>query len=993
MRNLYSFLFVFTVACITQSVQATDYYFSTLGNDNNTGTIESSPFRTLAKANTLNLLPGDRLLFKRNEIFRGELLIIGSGSSQNPITIDSYGQGAAAVISGSEYIDNWEPVGNGIYRASCAQYPQMVFYNGKPQLLARYPNNGFLFTDGANANNGFSDADLPNGGNFYVGAGVHIRTARYRYEERTVGAQANSYLGFSSPTATNIVAGAGYYLTGKFEFADSATEYYYDAQNLQLYLKTENGLAPPQNTVEASRYDNGIKFESSAHVVVNNIKISHQQKNGIYIYGAPTNGLTLNNCIFDKIYLYAITGANKDNFTVSNSRFSDIHCEAIFIGGITNVLIANNVFKRIGLLAGRATDDKISYKCIEMNGSRGSIQNNILDSIGYNGIQFYQNTVIEKNIVSRFCMSIDDGAGINAYGNANGIRNGTGCIVRYNIVSNATGNAESYPMRPEPFVNGIGMDDNSGNAVFEYNTIYNIAGRGISIHNSVGNQIRNNTVFNCNNGSLVFEHDQFGGMLSGNVTAGNILYNIHENEYALKLANWHYTEPGLDFSSFSNNYYINPYHDVPIFTTGYGYTSGGSYELLQNDYTVRGWQAYKDAGAKASPLKLQNYKITSYLSNNLVTNGSFDNNIVGWECWAPNNTCTINWENAVLDGGSVKLNSPTYFFGFFVNNQTFGVEKNKKYLLTYSVVGGENKINAITVQDRNTNAQLIPRFKREVATTRLEQQLLFSPNASSNAGMLTFYVGPDYTPTYSLDNIKVQEVATVSIDPVTQNLFFVNPGNTVQSFSIAGLYMDVDGNTISGSFVLQPFTSKILLAVETSGPLPLNITEISARQTTETTSIVEWKIATANQDCFMELQKSIDGRNFQSLKTFNTFDNSLKYHFIDEQFTATSYYRVKTYCAGEQGRFSTIAVATKDENKESISVYPNPLIDNKLNVINNAGYTMATIFGADGKIHLKSLLRFGNNVLTLPVTASKGIYMLHLSGNNNLTKTIKVIKQ
>ncbi len=992
MKNLYSLFILFLFCFITLTAQATDYFFSATGSDSNAGTSENSPFLTLAKASTLRLSAGDRLLFKRGEIFRGELLIVSSGTALNPVSITSYGQGADAVISGSEYINNWEPMGNGIYRAACPLYPQMVFYNGQAQKLGRYPNQGFLFTDAANGNFGFTDNALPNAGNFYVGAGVHIRTARYLYEERTVAVQATSYLGFNSPTAQNIVAGAGYYLTGKFEFVDAATEYYYDGQNLQLYLKTENGLAPGNNTVEAGRYDNGIKLESSANTLISNIKITQQQKNGISIFGAPTSGLTVDNCSLENIYLYAITGSNKSNVTISNSRFFDIHCEALYLGGFINVSINDNIFKRIGLLAGRATDNKISYTCIAMNFSNGSIRNNVLDSIGYNGIQFYQNTLVEKNRITKFCMSMDDGAAINAYGTGNGIRNGTGSFVRYNIISDAVGNAESYPLRTETFVNGIGMDDNSGNAVIEFNTVYNISGRGISIHNSSGNQVKNNTVFNCKS-SLVFEHDEFGGMLTNNTASDNILYNIHENESALKVQNWHYTETGLNFGTFSNNYYINPYFEVPVYTAEYGYTVSGAYELLQNEYTVRGWKTFKDAGAKESSARLQDYSVTSNVGNNLITNGTFDNNINDWACWAPNLTCSSSWENSsVLDGGSIKLSSPLFYSGFFISMQLFALQKDKQYLLSYSVAGDANKINAMLLQDGNTYAQITPRFKKEVATTRLNQQLLLVPNTTTNKGILTFYIGPEYTPSYSLDNIKLQEVTTVAVDPLTQNLFFVNTGNTDQTVPLTGNYLDVDGRPVMGSITLPSFTSKVLMVVPGTVTLPLNILDVNARLISATASRVEWKLASADAGCIMEVEKSADGVSFGSIATLPVQANLLNYYYADEQFTQTSFYRIKTYCTGEQPRYSKIVKVAKNLGSSDLILYPNPLTDNKLNINNNAGYTNLSLFSIDGRKLVQTPLKKGNNVLMLPANISKGIYVVECTGNGLTKTTTRIIK-
>lgn len=991
MKNIQIFLVFFILSAIALTSHATDYYFSVSGNDGNAGTSVESPFRSIARANALHLYPGDRLLFKRGEIFRGELEVIYSGTVAQPITITSYGSGPDAVISGSEYLNDWVSVGNGIFKAACPVYPQMVFQNGEAQTLGRFPNQGFLFTDAGNGNNGFSDNDLPDKTNLYVGAGVHIRTARFRYEERIISAQSGGYLGFDRPALAVIVAGAGYYLTGKLHFVDEGGEYWYDEAEKQLYLKTRDGSSPADNTIEASRYENGIKPVSCANLVINNITFRHQQKNGVRIYGAITDNLSVDNCVFTQIYLYAITGANKNGLTITNSRFSDIWNGAIFIGGITNVNIENNVFDRIGIAApGRATDDLISYKCINMNGSSGHISDNIIDSIGNNGIEFFQNTIIERNLISHFCMATDDGAGIVSFGTRDGIRNGTGSIVRHNVVHDAVGTWESYPMIPEPFVNGMGMDDNSGNAIFENNTVYNISGRGISIHNSSGNQIRNNTVFNCSNGSLVFEHDDNGGMLSNNAASGNILYNIHENEYALKIMNWHQSETGLNFGSFSGNYYINPYNAAAVYTAEFGNAGGGTFGLLQKNYSVSGWRGIGDVGAIASPVMLENYKVLSVAGDDMVTNGSFEQNMNGWGCYAENFTCSSGWLNdGKLDGGYAHVSSPYYDYGNFYNTELVTLQKGKQYLLSYSVVGEENRLAAFNIQDRSTWAQLTPRAIREVAAKRLEHKILLTPNENTSSGQLTFYVGPEYTPLFNLDNIKLQEVVTASINPLTQNLFYVNTSNENITIELPGIFLDVDSNVVSGSVILAPFTSKIFIAMENS-VLPLHILNIEALALNDGNSRVEWRLANADEFCTMEIQKSIDGTRFDSLEEINVDRNVLRYQFVDSNFSATSFYRLRLNCTSEQVSYSK--VVRLEKKMQGLEVYPNPLTGNRLNVFNPGDFSVARIYNTDGRKLLTASIRTGANVLILPSDITGGVYILVLEGTG-MRSTVKLLKE
>ena len=87
------------------------YYFATNGNDSDVGTY-SKPWKTLAKAseafetdgNGGFLNPGDRLLFRSGDTFKGELKVKRSGIENNPIAISYYGPGELPILSGSGII-------------------------------------------------------------------------------------------------------------------------------------------------------------------------------------------------------------------------------------------------------------------------------------------------------------------------------------------------------------------------------------------------------------------------------------------------------------------------------------------------------------------------------------------------------------------------------------------------------------------------------------------------------------------------------------------------------------------------------------------------------------------------------------------------------------------------------------------------------------------------------------------------------------------------
>jgi len=98
MRNFTYTLFVVLIA--TSSFAKNYYIDATNGNDQNNGTSPNSAWQTIGRVNGANLLPGDSVLFKRGEIFRGNLFP-QSGSELGYITYCDYGTGNKPKILGS----------------------------------------------------------------------------------------------------------------------------------------------------------------------------------------------------------------------------------------------------------------------------------------------------------------------------------------------------------------------------------------------------------------------------------------------------------------------------------------------------------------------------------------------------------------------------------------------------------------------------------------------------------------------------------------------------------------------------------------------------------------------------------------------------------------------------------------------------------------------------------------------------------------------------
>ncbi|WP_184550476.1 right-handed parallel beta-helix repeat-containing protein [Mucilaginibacter sp. FT3.2] len=76
----------------------TYYVDSKIGNDANDGLSSMKAWQSLTKVNDHSFAAGDSILFKRDEIWEGQLLPTGSGMPDKPVVFSAYGKGALPEI-------------------------------------------------------------------------------------------------------------------------------------------------------------------------------------------------------------------------------------------------------------------------------------------------------------------------------------------------------------------------------------------------------------------------------------------------------------------------------------------------------------------------------------------------------------------------------------------------------------------------------------------------------------------------------------------------------------------------------------------------------------------------------------------------------------------------------------------------------------------------------------------------------------------------------
>jgi hypothetical protein len=96
---------VLVLGLLTCPAVATTYYIDSVnGNDGNSGTSSSQPWQTIPKIQSTALSAGDGVLFARGSSYNQCYYVDYSGASGSPITIGTYGTGAAPAFTNATFV-------------------------------------------------------------------------------------------------------------------------------------------------------------------------------------------------------------------------------------------------------------------------------------------------------------------------------------------------------------------------------------------------------------------------------------------------------------------------------------------------------------------------------------------------------------------------------------------------------------------------------------------------------------------------------------------------------------------------------------------------------------------------------------------------------------------------------------------------------------------------------------------------------------------------
>ncbi|QJD80452.1 right-handed parallel beta-helix repeat-containing protein [Spirosoma rhododendri] len=819
----------------------TTYYIASTGSDTNTGQSSDVPFQTLNKINSLTLKAGDAILFRRGDTFTGTLTIRQAGSPTQPIRVDAYGTGQPPRITGALPLTDWTQVGTNRWQApcpSCGSRVTALFRDDGQLPLGRFPNpndsnKGYLTIQSHSGKTQLT-SQQPLTTN-WTGAEAVVRPVQWILDRAIITGQNGNTLSLTNNTNYNLADGWGYFIQNHPATLDQNGEWYYDpnAKTIQLYA-TEK---PASGAVTATAFDEALLITAN-YVTVQNIHLIQARKTNLRATnatGLTLTGLRVSNGGEDGVY---VEGSGS-NVLIQDVQLDNVNNNGITTGPYQNVTIRRSTVRAVGVQAGRGRSGDGQSVGILSSGSGGLLlEDNVLDSLGFNGICFVNNALIQRNIISNFCLTKSDGGGIYVW-NGNKLAMSNNRILS-NIVYGGTGAAAGTPGGAYSGANGIYLDDCTYNIDVKANTVFGCAGLGIFLHATNNTTVSGNTSIDNGEGQFKISHNNGGCPARSNTVQSNLF--VSKTATQLVAAYESLSDDLASYGTFNKNTYARPFDDLVKIRA----VKGVNGSIIGNDLTLGEWQTQsgQDLASTNSPITYRNYTVTRLGATRL--NQTFDTNNGDWSSWGPNNnTQVVQDRSGKLDGNCLRVGftgssgQRDSFLYAFVNVGT--VTKGKQYLLRFDAIGSGagQKIPFFLRQRDGGYRDLSSRKMVWIGADRQHYEMAFTATDNEPTALLVTQLAENGQ-TVWFDNVSINEVDLSVASPSDSIYLAYNPTTRDSLIQLNNLYRNGGRSSAttlqtnspsvqstSQTVQVSPFSSVVLMRSSTpmtgQGPVDLSL--------------------------------------------------------------------------------------------------------------------------------------------------------------------------
>ena len=675
--------FAIGLILLSFNVFSADYYVSSSGSDNNNGLSSASPWKTISKVNTINFQPGDKILFKRGEIFTGSIIVKQSGSLSSPITYGAYGTGVNPIISGLQTISGWTSMGNGIFRApvSTSKDVNLLLINNELKNVGRFPNTGYLSYENSTSST-ITDNQLASSPN-WTNAEVVIKMNGWTITRNPVVSHSGNTISFINKSPNNYIprlgSTYGYFLQRDLKTLDQFGEWHYDGSNMYVYFGSQN---PTNYTVKTSNIDNLFYLNSKSHIILDGLNFTGSNQHSIYAW-VPSGSLKIKNCNIEFSGTNGIfIGGYANSVLIDNNNITETQGYALVVGRsgtATGIIVSNNTIINSGLQEGMGGTES-SYGAVYVKGSNSIIEYNIIKNSGYNGISFFENgSIVRYNLIDDFNSLIHDGGAVYTWKYTSGFS--SGMKVHNNIILNGTDG------------NGVYSDGLSDNLEIFNNTIANLkAGFGIIMNQPRNNYVHNNITYNNYEPHIGVHNLVTEVKASGNTITQNQV--ISTSTYPDMIYIWDdYNTDVYNFGILNNNYYIAPTNVPKTFdtrsnnpwkATSYSFTEWKNFgfdkdsKITYSNDLLFDYNATKVNKTITLPYPMMDAKGTKYYST--VTIPPYSSVVL---CKDPNPSITNNTPVINAQSFSVGAIAPGGFIG-----KVTATDPDAGQTLTYAITAG-----------------------------------------------------------------------------------------------------------------------------------------------------------------------------------------------------------------------------------------------------------------------------------------------------------------
>jgi len=792
-----------------QSVFATDYYFSSSsGNDNYTFDESQSsltPWNSIEKLNEISnsLKPGDRIFFKRGDVFKGTIRLTKGGLPGNPIVFDAFGTGEMPVITSLVNIETWEHVGNGIYASNISDFRptklKIVLLDDQVREIGRYPNSdqensGYSTIKSLNSQFSIVGNDIP----FNTKGGeIVIRKNHWIIDSYPIKQSTGGTIDFwNQGTSTyKSIKGFGYFIQNHVGVLDQFGEWSYSVD--QKILSVYFGDRPPSQIK--------VEVAVSDYLLVTNLLVKHLYFKNMHFKGANRNlvnieqssNVVIDDCLLEYAGENAVYSYSTPDFTIKNSQIRYALSGAIFFWhGTPRALITENLIEHTMPFQGMAKNSDLNGIGIYLAGDSDDsrIEKNKIISSGYNGIHFGgNNSIVKNNLVDKFCLWKQDGAGI--YMNSDGLIdiNNSGREIEGNIVLNGVG-ASDGTNEDYNIAAGIYLDDNTKGVKVCQNTVAHINGKGLYLHNANTIEIVDNLIFDCEV-QLNLAHDNLGNPIRDVKIENNQFSSTRDRETLIAIFSINTDIDKMGFSS--NNYFLNPYSRESLFETKDPEFPSGKMRNFEDWSQTYGF----DETSKEQKFNLNRYKI---VREEIVKRIDFNEDV---KSISGTYNAISNWVGSGTNG-ALKVTSNSSKAGL-IYIQIGKILAEETILVELEVQSeNDNQTGEIFLEKTfNVNQALAVSYFNS-SKKRKTVSVFLKSMTDSNEESIVFRIPSDIKG-FVMDNIKVSKVTRE--ENADQFFFRYNFSENVVNLPLIGIFKDVKGRTHKDSVAINPYQSVLLV--------------------------------------------------------------------------------------------------------------------------------------------------------------------------------------